>query len=239
MNGGANAFGPGNRANATIGRAMRLMLLNVGGALRRRSRQVHAGQPGEVHLRHLRERGGEPLRALSCRDRASGPRTDGLRLAAESPHSVTDHQCNDPEGILDTICSAMSTSPTTTPCRRAIARWPWAPSMRGHRRQWLDPARHPPLPAGCIRQSFRRHRDHRYGKVYNRNLPKWYKRDPDAASRSCRAPTTSTCSSSAAMPGGSPPSFPAGGICTRRCAKPVDAADGARARTVPMAPAAI
>ena len=23
-------------------------------------------------------------------------------------------------------------------------------------------------------------RDHRYGKVYNRNLPKWYKRQPDS-----------------------------------------------------------
>jgi hypothetical protein len=23
-------------------------------------------------------------------------------------------------------------------------------------------------------------RNHRYGKVYNRNLPKWYKRDPDS-----------------------------------------------------------
>ncbi|MFC7540108.1 hypothetical protein ACFQU2_12435 [Siccirubricoccus deserti] len=32
MNGGANAFGPGNRANATIGRAIRLIMLNVGGA---------------------------------------------------------------------------------------------------------------------------------------------------------------------------------------------------------------
>src|SRR5579863_1501862 len=31
MNGGANAFGSGNRANATIGRAVRLILLNVGG----------------------------------------------------------------------------------------------------------------------------------------------------------------------------------------------------------------
>jgi len=31
MNGGANAFGSGNRANATIGRAIRLMMLNVGG----------------------------------------------------------------------------------------------------------------------------------------------------------------------------------------------------------------
>src|SRR5262249_44410977 len=31
MNGGANAFGCGNRANATIGRASRLIMLNVGG----------------------------------------------------------------------------------------------------------------------------------------------------------------------------------------------------------------
>jgi len=32
MNGGANAFGSGNRANATIGRAFRLVLINVAGA---------------------------------------------------------------------------------------------------------------------------------------------------------------------------------------------------------------
>jgi len=31
MNAGCNAFGSGNRANATIGRAIRLVLLNVGG----------------------------------------------------------------------------------------------------------------------------------------------------------------------------------------------------------------
>ena len=35
-------------------------------------------------------------------------------IAAEAPHSVTDHQCNDPEGILDTICSAMSTIASNT-----------------------------------------------------------------------------------------------------------------------------
>src|SRR5436309_7094099 len=32
MNSGSGAFGPGNRANATIGRAIRLILLNIGGA---------------------------------------------------------------------------------------------------------------------------------------------------------------------------------------------------------------
>jgi hypothetical protein len=33
MNAGTNAFGPGNPANATIGRAIRLALINIGGAL--------------------------------------------------------------------------------------------------------------------------------------------------------------------------------------------------------------
>jgi hypothetical protein len=32
MNAGANALGPGNRANATIGRAIRLLMMNVGGS---------------------------------------------------------------------------------------------------------------------------------------------------------------------------------------------------------------
>src|SRR3984893_10462427 len=42
MNGGCNAFGSGNRANATIGRALRLVLLNVGG-----------GWPGDLDNDHM------------------------------------------------------------------------------------------------------------------------------------------------------------------------------------------
>ena len=48
MNGGANAFGSGNRANATIGRAIRLVLLNVGGALAAAiSTNATLGHPGK------------------------------------------------------------------------------------------------------------------------------------------------------------------------------------------------
>ena len=47
MNGGANAFGPGNRANATIGRAVRLTLQNVGGARPGEIDMATLGQPGE------------------------------------------------------------------------------------------------------------------------------------------------------------------------------------------------
>jgi hypothetical protein len=51
LNGGANAFGPGNRGNATIGRAVRLTLQNVGGA-----------RPGEIDMATL----GQPAKYTFC-----------------------------------------------------------------------------------------------------------------------------------------------------------------------------
>src|SRR5262249_14373921 len=97
-------------------------------------------------------------------------------------HSVTDHHCNDPEGILDTMCSAMSTiaSNTAVPsghCAialglehgRTIAKHGWTRTdIKSY--LWLNSG-----------NRFDAHsRGHRYGKVYNRNLPKWYKREPDS-----------------------------------------------------------
>src|SRR5215510_13348891 len=47
MNPGANCFGSGNRANATIGRAIRLILLNVGGAWPGELDKATLGHPGK------------------------------------------------------------------------------------------------------------------------------------------------------------------------------------------------
>jgi hypothetical protein len=47
MNSGVNAFGPGNRANATIGRAVRLTLQNDGGARPGEIDMATLGQPGK------------------------------------------------------------------------------------------------------------------------------------------------------------------------------------------------
>src|SRR5260370_28146790 len=47
MNGGCNAFGSGNRANATIGRAIRLVLLNVGGGWPGELDKSTLGHPGK------------------------------------------------------------------------------------------------------------------------------------------------------------------------------------------------
>ena len=55
---GVGAFGPGNRANATVGRAVRLLLLHVAGARPGFGRRGDARATGEVHVL----RGGAPRR---------------------------------------------------------------------------------------------------------------------------------------------------------------------------------
>ncbi len=47
MNAGCNALGPGNRANATIGRAVRLVLQNIGGAKPGETDMATLGQPAK------------------------------------------------------------------------------------------------------------------------------------------------------------------------------------------------
>lgn len=182
MNAGHNVFGSGNRANATIGRAIRLVLLNVGG-----------GRPGDLDKSTL----GHPAKYTYCIaeneaaspwapyhvDRGYAPEESTVFvLAGEGPHSITNHVANDAEGILDSVVSAMSTfahnnAVSSGSCAvvigpehaATIARHGWTRNdVRNY--LWL----HAGNTFGQI--SFQ----HRYGKVYNRNLPRWYKREPDA-----------------------------------------------------------
>ena len=56
-----NLFGPGNRANSTIGRAIRLILINACASIPGLFDRSVLGHPGKVQLLHRRERGGHPL----------------------------------------------------------------------------------------------------------------------------------------------------------------------------------
>jgi hypothetical protein len=68
MNGGVNAFGSGNRANATIGRAIRLVLLNVGG-----------GWPGDLDKSTLAIPANTPMPSPRTRPTAPGLPTTSRR----------------------------------------------------------------------------------------------------------------------------------------------------------------
>jgi hypothetical protein len=181
MNGGANAFGSGNRANATIGRAVRMILLNVGGGRAPDLDKCTLGNPAKYSYCICENEEQSPLSPYHVEQGYRSEQSTVFAIAAEAPHSVTDHHCNDPEGILDTMCSAMSTIASNTAVlgghcavalglehARSIAKHGWS---RNDIKSYLC------MHSGNRFQAISR--GHRYGKVYNRNLPKWYKRDPD------------------------------------------------------------
>ena len=109
-----NALGPGNRANAAVGRTLRLVARNVFGA---RSGEMDAssiGHPGKFTL-CLAEDGPpapwEPLRVELGHDFEDSTVTI---LGTEGPRQVANHLNPSPEGILTTMAAAMS-CPATYP----------------------------------------------------------------------------------------------------------------------------
>ncbi len=90
MNSGLNALGQGNRANATIGRALNLIVLNVGG-----------GRPGEADRSTL----GAPSKFTLCfAEDESDPEWEPLSVARGFPRgvsTVTLFQGHGPEAFVD------------------------------------------------------------------------------------------------------------------------------------------
>ena len=182
MNAGCNVFGSGNRANATIGRAIRLILLNVGGGWPGDLDKSTLGHPGKYTYCIAENEEASPLAPYHVEKGYKAEDSTVFVIAAEPPHSVTNHVANDPEGILDSICSAMS----TIAHNNAVS--------SGHCAIILGPEHAQTI----ARRGWKRHDirsylwtyarvrfgdiafNHRYGKVYNRNLPAWYKRDLEA-----------------------------------------------------------
>ena len=182
LNAGANVFGSGCRANATIGRAIRLVLLNVGGASPGDLDKSTLGHPGKYTFCIAENEEASPWAPYHVEHGYRPDDSTVFCLAAEGPHSVTNHVANDPEGILDSIASAMSTiahnnAVSSGSC--AVVIGPEHAATIGAK-QWT-------------RQDVRRYLwsattntfddisfGGRYGKIYNRNLPRWYKREPGA-----------------------------------------------------------
>jgi hypothetical protein len=182
MNGGANAFGSGNRANATIGRAIRLIMLNVGGGRAPDLDKCTLGSPAKYSYCICENEDESPFAPYHVARGYGSAESTVFAIAAEAPHSVTDHHCNDPEGILDTMCSAMSTIASNTAvlgghCAVALG-LEHALTIAKHGWTRHDIASYLCMHSGNRFEALSRR--HRYGKVYNRNLPKWYKREADS-----------------------------------------------------------
>ena len=183
MNAGANCFGSGNRANATIGRAIRLILLNVGGGWPGELDQATLGHPGKYTYCIAENEAESPFAPYHVDKGFDASDSTVFVFAAEPPHSVTNHVANDPprDPRLHRA-PRCPPSPTTTRSPPAIARSCWAPSTRapspGTAGDGQDVRNYLWMNAGNRFGDLAF--EHRYGKVYNRNLPVWYRREPDS-----------------------------------------------------------
>ena len=108
FNSGTNVFGPGWRANATVGRAIRLITLNALGAqpgVLDRSTQGHPGKYAYCIAENEEESPWEPLHVT--RGFARGASTVTV-FAAEGPHNVLSHYGATADAIIVAIADSMA-----------------------------------------------------------------------------------------------------------------------------------
>jgi thiol-disulfide isomerase/thioredoxin len=99
MNSGINVLGQGNRANATIGRALQLIVRNVGGGRPGEVDRATLGGPGKYTCCFSENEEGSPWEPLSV-ERGLAPGISAVTLfAGEGPRTVFDQLSRRPESL--------------------------------------------------------------------------------------------------------------------------------------------
>ena len=101
------AFGPGTRANATIGRAIRLILLNVGGAVPGVLDRATQGQPSKYSFCIAENEAESPWDPLHVERGYDAWMSTVTVVGAENPHNINDHVSDSAAGILATLAGSM------------------------------------------------------------------------------------------------------------------------------------
>lgn len=108
LNARYGAFGPGHRANATIGRALRLIMLNVGGAAPGILDRSTQGQPAKYAFCVAENETESPWESLHVERGFSADESTVTITAADGPHNLNDHVSDNAAGILATISQAIA-----------------------------------------------------------------------------------------------------------------------------------
>jgi hypothetical protein len=108
INAGAGVFGPGHRANATIGRALRLIVRNLGGAAAGGITMSTMAHPGYFTYCIAEREEESPWPPLSVRQGfAAGDSTVSV-FAGYAPQVVYDHQSHRGEDLLVTLVNSLA-----------------------------------------------------------------------------------------------------------------------------------
>ena len=108
-----NALANGSRANATIGRALRLVVLNVLGGVPGQLDRSTLGHPGKFTFCVAEDEEDSPWPPLSVERGVPAGASAVTVLAAESPHQIMNEWTQDPREILETYAAAMRSNMLT------------------------------------------------------------------------------------------------------------------------------
>ena len=107
---GVGCLGPGNIANATIGRAIRLCLINIAGAVPGIGDHATLGSPAKYSYTFSEAEYESPWDALHIERGFEQNISTITVLAVEGPHNVNDHRSRSAEELLDTISHTSATA---------------------------------------------------------------------------------------------------------------------------------
>jgi hypothetical protein len=104
-----NVFGQGWRANATLGRALRLILINIAGNRPGVTDMATHGHPGKYSFCMGEDEEGSPWEPLHV-ERGLAPEASAVTVyCAEAPHNINDQVSKTPEMFLGSAASTMAT----------------------------------------------------------------------------------------------------------------------------------
>jgi hypothetical protein len=114
FNSGDNLFGPGWRANATVGRAVRLVMRNVIGSLPGKLDRGTLGHPGKLSYTIAENEAESPWTPFHV-ERGLRPEDSAVTvMAADGPHQFYNQLSSTAAGILTTLCDDMRISGNVT-----------------------------------------------------------------------------------------------------------------------------
>ena len=103
------AFGPGFRANATAGRAMRLVLMNVGGGIPGQGDQATHGSPAKFSYCVAENEAATPWEPFRVTRGFGRDDSTVTVFSGEGPHNINDHVCTSASTTLTVIADTMTT----------------------------------------------------------------------------------------------------------------------------------
>src|SRR5947199_5309453 len=107
MNSGGNVFGQGNRANATIGRALQLVVRNVGGGKPGGVDRATLGNPGKYTFCFAEDEAGSPWEPLSVERGFAADASTVTLFPGEGPRGVVDQSSRTAESLARSFAACL------------------------------------------------------------------------------------------------------------------------------------